>query len=351
MLKNIKLTNFRNHSKFELDLERITIIIGPNGVGKSNILEAVGMLSFCRSFREDDRRNLIAEGQEYSRIEGDSLEFFMQRSPRLSVKVKEKGSARKSSEFIGILPSVIFSPETMAVVTGTPGERRRFLDSMISQEDKDYYEALIAFNKVRKQRNNLLERIATGQASAPELDFWNSEFVRYANILERKREEAIKYINQYLSGLYQDICGGEAALSIEYLKSSEGDLLQKIEVNKRREISAGNSLYGPHRDDLEFLLNGKNAANFASRGEIRSVTLALKVGELKFIEESNKKSIFKKAKYSPILLLDDVFSEFDPSRRSHLGMLIDKYQALITTTEIDHLSSDLIASSKVVELK
>lgn len=350
MFSHIKLTNFRNHADFELELEKTTVLVGPNGIGKSNILEAVGMLSFCRSFREEDRRNLIQEGAEYSRIKGDDLELFIAKLPRLSIKARDSGVPRRSSDFVGILPSVIFSPETLSIITGSPSERRHFLDAMVGQEDKEYYESLLAFGKVRKQRNNLLERISERKASKEELDFWNREFILQGQILENKREEAINFINQFIAGFYREISDSESDLKVDYIKSSKGDLAKRIEEGEWKEIASGTSLYGPHRDDLVFMLKGKDASSFASRGEVRSIILALKICELKFIEDSISKSRVDKAKYKPILLLDDVFSEFDPERRAHLGHLISEYQSLITTTEKEHLSEDLLGKVKVVEL-
>lgn len=347
MLKHLKLENFRNHENYAISLEKTTVLLGRNGAGKSNVLEAITMLSFCRSFREEDRKNLVLRGREYAKVTGDELELFISKVPRLKITARKKGVNQKSKEFIGQLPSVVFSPETVSIVTGSPAERRRFLDAMISQVDKEYLESIIDYGKVRKQRNNLLERIRIGQSTASELDFWNRELVSLSKIIEQKRGEAVTYINNLISSLYKKISGqNKSELNIEYVKSSKGDLMGRIEQFLSREIAAGTTIFGPHRDDLVFRLNNENAANFASRGEIRSVILALKIAELNFLDNNLK----NRANTQPILLLDDVFSEFDKERREHLGRLVLDYQTIITATEKEHISSDLLKQAKVVEL-
>ena len=353
MLKNIQLENFRNHAKFKLELQHTTVLIGRNGVGKTNILEALVMLSFCRSFRSDDKRNLINRDCSFARIVGDDLELFLTNTPRLIMKAKAKGAPKRLSDFIGYLPSVIFSPETISIITGTPSDRRRFLDIMLSQVDREYLNALTAYRKVRQQRNSLLQRIGLGQAGEEELIFWDAEINREAEIISKKRNEAIDFINKLLPGIYQKISGDKSdnKLELKYLKNFEGALIDTLKQGRRREIAYGGTIFGPHRDDVQFNLNGFNMANFASRGELKSGILALKIGELRFLEQSEKlKMKSKENKVTPLLLLDDIFSEFDKERRSHLGDLILQYQSVITSTEKEHLSEILLKDAKIVDI-
>lgn len=353
MINELKLENYRNYSKFELELERTTILVGLNGAGKTNILEAVGLLSFGRSFREEDKKNLVKFDADYARINGDELELYLQKNPRLLFAAKERGVKKKLADFIGTLLTVVFSPETIETITGSPAQRRRFLDVMISQVEKEYLLALSAYNKVRKQRNHLLARIGAGEASEGELKFWDGELVKSAEIINAKRADAVGFINKILPDLYANISGEKKEeLKIVYHCKSGDDLAAKLAENWRREVAYGATIYGPHRDDLEFYLSTRNMANFASRGEIRSAILALKVAELEFLEKHVNDRADREEKYaSPILLLDDIFSEFDPLRREHLGNLILKYQSLVTTTEKEHLSKELIKSAKIIELK
>lgn len=353
MIQHLKLENYRNYDKFELDLEKTTVLVGLNGVGKTNVLEAVGLLSFGRSFREEDKKNLVKFETDYARVTGDDLEVFLQRNPRLLMAAKERGVRKKMADFIGTLLTVVFSPETIEIITGSPLERRRFLDVMISQTDREYYLALSAYHKVRKQRNHLLQRIGRGEAGEQELKFWNDELCKSAAIINVKRVNAAKFINELLPALYAKIAGEKGDnFSIVYLSKSGDDLAKKLAENWMREVAYGATIYGPHRDDLEFYLGTRNMANFASRGEIRSAILALKVAELEFLEKHVNDRADREEKFaSPVLLLDDVFSEFDQERREHLGGLILKYQSLITTTETEHLSAELMKKAKIIELK
>ena len=348
MLKNINLENFRSHHKFDLDLDHITIILGPNGAGKTNILEAISLLSFCRSFREDDKKNLINIDKEYARITGDDLELFMTRHPRLILKVKTKGIARKVADFIGYLPSVVFSPETISIITDSPSYRRRFLDIMISQVDREYLVSLMNFKKIRQQRNNLLQHIAKGLGNESELSFWDNEFAKESKIIIDKRGESVRFLNGILAKFYQSISGNKTdVLQLEYHNNFEGDILNHLKESRAREIAYGGTIFGPHRDDLIFKLNGKDMGNFASRGELKSAILALKIAELNFLESKPK---FEDNEYAPLLLLDDIFSEFDPVRRAHLSKLISQYQSVITTTEKEHIPEELLKEAKIVEL-
>ncbi len=372
MLKRLKLLNFRNHADFSVELDQTTVFVGANGAGKSNILEAIALLSFCRSFRDDDKKNLVKLNADFARISGDEAEIFIQRNPSFIFQAKEKGVVKKQSDFIGRLRSVVFSPETMEIITGSPRSRRKFLDILISQSDRHYLQTLVRYEKVRVERNSLLQRIRQGLAGDSELDFWDKELVTEGKTIIKSRTKTIKYLNTHLSDLYSKISGRTDRLDLDYnsnaidcrahvftspnlslqRRGTDGsqqhhnecdDFAEKLKSMRRREIPAGRTLIGPHRDDLTFNLNLCNMANFASRGEIRSAILALKIAELEFLSDGEKNQ--------PLLLLDDIFSEFDRSRREHLCNLIEEYQTVITTTEVEHLSKCLLGKSKIIELK
>ncbi|MEI6144572.1 MAG: DNA replication and repair protein RecF, partial [Candidatus Berkelbacteria bacterium] len=207
MLKTLSLTNYRNHSKFELELSEITVLIGKNGIGKTNVLESIGALSSCRSFRGDNRLEMIKFDADYARIVGDDLEIFIQRTPRLVFQVKERGIKRKVADFVGLLPSVVFSPESLEIIIGDPKERRRFLDIVISQKDHKYLRALQDYKKILSQRNNLLKLISDGRASVDQLDFWDTEMVVTAKIITNSRQSAVADFAGLISGFYQTISG------------------------------------------------------------------------------------------------------------------------------------------------
>ncbi len=352
MLNSLLLENFRNHKKLSLNLEKTTVFIGKNGIGKTNVLEAVALLAFGRSFREEDKRNLIHFDFDYTRVKTGELEVYIEKEPRLKMLAKNKGVGRRLADFIGLLPAVVFSPETVDIIIGAPKDRRRFLDILISQTDREYIKALSAYTKTRRQRNRLLQRIAEGEAGESELDFWDAELSEHAKIINQKRGELLVYLSDHLSDLYKEISGKqEKNLEVIYHQKSGDDLQVKLAENRAREIAIGSTIYGPHRDDLEFRLAHKNMANFASRGELRSAILALKISELRYLEEIIKKSkVLEPIVSSPVLLLDDIFSEFDEDRRKHLSKLISEYQTLITTTEKKQLEDNLLKSAKIIEL-
>ncbi len=348
MLKRIELENYRSYKKFKLLLSDINILVGLNGAGKTNILEAFSVLSFGRSFRIDDKKNVINYDCDYARIKTDNLEIFLSKTPRLILKAKLKGVPKKLSEFIGYLPSVVFSPETISVINGSPGERRRFLDIMISQVDKDYLRSLINFKKIKQNRNNLLQNIAKGNSSIEELKFWDKQFVQESKSIIAKRGEAAEFLNRELSIYYQKISDNKTdKLKILYINNFEGDLEENLNRGRAREIAYGGSIFGPHRDDLRFELNDKNMANFASRGELKSAVLSLKVTELNFLESKYKKELNREM---PILLLDDIFSEFDSTRRDHLVKLILKYQSILTATDTHDIPKELLDKATVTKI-
>jgi len=342
MLKKLKLENFRSHKKFELELADITALIGENGIGKTNVLEAIGLLSFCRSFRDDDKKNLVNFDSAFARVNGDDFEIFIQREPILIFQSKENGIKKKQSEFIGGLRAVVFSPESLLLITGGPKERRRSLDIMISQKNRDYLRSLIKFEKVRTERNSLLKRICEGRAKENELDFWDAELVCEGSMIAENRAKVIGEFNKIIGSLYNEIAGASDKLRIDYPhKFTLESFAQLLKENRRYDIMTARSNVGPHRDNYFFLLNGRDMANFASRGEVRSAVMAYKIAELQLLTEKEA---------MPLLLLDDVFSEFDAERRNHLGKMICQYQTVITTTDREHLSTELLAKCKIIKL-
>lgn len=342
MLKKLKLENYRNHNNFDLKLDDITVLVGKNGVGKTNVLEAIGLLSYGRSFRGENRLEMINFDSDFARVTGNDLEVFIQHTPRLVFQMKERGVRRKIADFVGILPSVVFSPESMQIISGEPKERRRFLDIVISQKDHKYLRALQDYKKVLVQRNGLLKLITDGRAEEDQLNFWDEELVVAAKIITSARKRAVGEFSEKVSEFYRTISGQKKSnIEIIYHAKAEGDFAAKLLFKRGIDIAVGITLSGPHRDDLRFKLNNLEAEKYASRGELRSIILALKMAELKYLENDRR----------PILLLDDIFSELDADHRAHLYQLIKNYQSVITTTDRHHLSSELLTKSAVIEIK
>lgn len=345
------LKNFRSHKKLELDIAPITVIVGPNGVGKTNILEAISFLSAARSFRADDKKNLIREKTDFSIIKLDDYETIISRLPRLVATFKIKGVKKRLYDFVGHLPSVIFTPESINIVAGAPADRRRFMDGLLSQIDGNYLKALVKYRKVILRRNRLLSMIGDGQATADELSFWDDELSACADVIIRLREKLTKYLAQELPKVYQLFSKKNDKLEVEYKKQSESPIINKLREKRGVEIAVGTTIFGPHRDNLIFRLNGYEAENYASRGELRSIVLALKLAEISFLDKMRLENEDNDINQKPILLLDDVYSELDKHHRAQIVALVKKYPTVITTTDLDHLSADLLKQAKIIELE
>jgi DNA replication and repair protein RecF len=349
MLTHLKLENFRNHKNLEIELGRTTFIVGPNGAGKSNILEAISVLSFCRSYRDEVKSNLICFDSTFARIVSDDLEICLMKTPQSALRAKSKGILKKAVDFVGELPAVVLTPESFSIIIGGPNERRRFLDLMLSQTSQTYLRALVDYNKVKKQRNRLLKNIHLGISNPKELDYWDRELVLFGDLITEERIRSVNFINNLIRQIYESIAESkDKTLEIVYQKSShnlESDLIKF----RTKDIATERSNFGPHRDDLIFEFDGRNMSNFASRGEMKSALLALKISELKYLENESKKQGYRE-KAEPILLLDDVFSEFDAKHREHLSKLIVEYQTVITSTDRSLLDDKSLGKVKVIDL-
>lgn len=353
MLKHLELINFRNWSKYSIGLARTTIIVGPNGAGKTNLIEAINLLSTGRSWRTSRDGETIKWGSDFAKIiakihpKGE-LEMVIQKlvtpdRPQQKM-IKINSVKKKLSEVLGFLPTVLFSPEEIFLVEGPPALRRRFIDILLCQIDKKYTLALLDLAKIIQGRNKLLYYLKIGQAKIKEIEFWDEKLVILGSFIIARREQAIAKLNEDLSQIYQEISQQEEDLQIKYKKTVAGDnFLQVLIENRQREIENTATLFGPHRDDLVFLLTNKNLATFGSRGEYRSAVLALKVAEQKYLTQEKNQP--------PILLLDDIFSELDSNRRLHLKKIINAGQTVITTADPGQIEADLKKEAKIVELK
>ncbi len=353
MLKHLTLTNFRNYEKRDFDFARTTIFIGPNGIGKTNILEAIYLLSTGRSWRTNHDLELIKWQDDFFKIaakikneDEEDLELIAQKPTpenHFSKSIKINGVKKRLADFLGKMPTVLFSPEELRLVDGAPSYRRRFLDILLCELDKKYTLALIDLAKIIKNRNKLLFLIKIGRARVSELGFWDEKLVTLGSFIIRKRFKAIEGLNLNLAKAYQEISGGKEELKIKYkptvLPENYAEMLVASQV---REIESTATLFGPHRDDFIFLLESKDITTFGSRGEFRSAILALKMAELAYLEQEKETK--------PILLLDDIFSELDKSRRLHLAKIVEKTQTIITTTDLDHIEKGLRESAKIVNL-
>ena len=350
-INKIYAVNFRNYGTCNLDFSSmINVFYGQNAQGKTNILEAIFYSAFGmshRTFTEEDLLKLgckeMAVGVEYDSFSG-LHEIKIKKFQQLGRNKKEiflDGAKVKPKEHYGSLNAVMFSPEDLQLVKGEPSLRRRFFDMQIAQTDPIYYDLLVKYNRVVQQRNKLLKEIRDNEGSSTQLQPWNKEFIALATAIAKKRQLALEKLKVIAGEIYASITGNKEILTIKYeLKANNGELLypendfedweifytQKLAERERIDILRGNTGIGPHRDDIVLLLNDMSLKSFGSQGQQRSGALALKLSQLEYVR--------REIGEFPILLLDDVMSELDNSRRAQLLMFIDgKVQTFITVND------------------
>lgn len=312
------------------------VFSGKNGQGKTNILEAMYLCALSKSFRTNKSQEFITFGEPFCHIQTQLeedllLEFIVTEAP-LRKALKTNGLKKTALDFVGQLKAVFFSPDDLAYMAFAPRLRRRYLDVLLSQLYHDYLEALTHYESARSRRNALLRHLKTGQGSLDELRFWDGLLAAYAMPLSLHRKALMAQIQPLLSHYYRLISGVDHSPEIHYLTEmseidSEQDYLRHLESYQQDDVTSGKTGFGPQRDDLQFILEGKDMRFFASRGEWRTLVLALKFAEIELLKQRNGSP--------PILLLDDVFSELDDDRQICLLKAIEGVQTFITTTHTD----------------
>lgn len=340
VIKNIYLTDFRNFKKKEFKFsDGITVIVGPNASGKTNVLESLFLLSSGKSFKAKIEEEMVAYDKDIARVKSQMLEAVLTRGlidvgNSVPEKVARKkllvnGVPKRLVDFAGLFKVTLFGPRDLDLVTESPSIRRRFLDFVLSQVDREYRRASLSYEKGLRQRNRLLYRIREEGLSRSQLLFWDKLLIRNGNYISVKREEFIDFINS--TGSLNDQNFG---LTYEGSAISEG----RLEQYMNEEIASATTLVGPHRDDFVFREKERNLAIYGSRGEQRMAVLWLKLAELAFVEA--------KTGERPTLLLDDIFSELDHEHRKVVIKVLGKQQTIITTVD-EHFIEDFGKIEKI----
>ncbi|MBR3322048.1 DNA replication and repair protein RecF [Candidatus Saccharibacteria bacterium] len=328
IIKSIKLTNFRNHSHYSLECQDETsLILGKNGCGKTSVLEAIYILTRGKSFRATDPE-IIKRGTDFYRIElsysnGETIAATYDGKVKTFITLDKKSKRLPSKNKY---PIILFLPSDLNLISHAPGRRRDYFDLIFSQLDETYSTSLTKYKKALRQRNEILK---SDRLIKESLFSWNIILARLGTYITSTREQYITKINSLLENTYHSIANNTDTIQIIYHSEvknlTEQTYLNQLEQNYQKDSYLGHTTFGIHRDDYLFEFNTNPADGSASRGETRSIILALKFIEAKLIEEILHQK--------PLILLDDVFSELDDSRRRCLVENFKNHQVILTSVE------------------
>lgn len=353
-IKKIKLQNYRNYDNFEIDLgQNLNIIIGNNAQGKTNLLESIYVLAVTKSFLSINDKGLIKFNNKFAKISG-KITNNLSRNNKLEIIFSDKGKVvkvngkeiKKLSDYISIVNVIIFSTDNIRIFKESPNSRRKYFNIEISQINKNYLKYLSEYNILLKQRNEFLKVMNINKKSDLDyLDILNDKYVDLSIEISNYRKRYVDDINEYLSDMFKYITGMDG-LILKYHTNIDEDksvFKEKLTSNLNKELMYKMTLIGPNRDDFYFRLDDKNLSLYGSQGQMRSAVLALKLSEVKLFND--------KTGDSPILLLDDIFSELDIEKRNNLlSTLSNNVQTVITTTDMENITEDIRKKANVYEI-
>jgi DNA replication and repair protein RecF len=390
-IHHLSLTNFRNYARLELELPRDpTVLYGANAQGKTSVLEAIYYLATSRSPYTTSDRQLIHWQTEqdaipFARIAAEfsnrhstsqrlEVTLMLDHStgvPRFKKVIRVNNVEKRVMDIVGLLNLVLFLPQDLQLVEGSPSERRRFMDNTLSQVDSAYLEALDQYDKLLTQRNALLKRIGERRASRTELSYWDEELAKTGSLLIAGRQAFLRELEFLAARHHYALTGQQETLVLQYQPSFtptaetngqrsfdllgldlhrqltpemiEPQFLRQLVAEQGESVARGMTLSGPHRDELRLMINGRDCGLYGSRGQARTSVLAIKFAELEWMRD--------RIGETPLLLLDEVVAELDSRRRSYLLSRIDTTaQSLLTTTELDIFTADFLGRSQVLEV-
>lgn len=355
-ISRVHLENFRNFGSLDLSFDQgLVVLVGPNGSGKTNFLESIYFGGTLRRFPESKFSQLFREGENFFRIriitqaeEENSQEIGAEKGEKANVfhyKLDNVDSAR--NQYAGVLPVVSFLPQDLNLLTRSPGNRRRYLDETLSLVSAQYRYAHNQYERALKQRNRILQEARSGQPQTQDIGVWSDQLAEYGAFVCAARQIFLDHVNGNLEKIISVLSPNLSRANFTYLMSgakTKDDFLAKLNSHEAEEKNRGVTLFGPHRDEFSAKINGKDAVGFISRGEMRSITLALKFLEKEYVREKTGKL--------PILLLDDVFSEFDVlHQKAMAGLFKDLGQVFLTSAHFEEISKFLPGEPQIYNIE
>lgn len=349
MIRKLRLQNFRSYTDKTFNLNPLTnIIVGSNATGKTNLLEAILVIRTGSSYRAKDV-DLISFHKRFTRLDAEDdghsriVKIERDKTPHKTIEINSKVYKRLSSGTK--LPVILFEPNHLRMLNGSPERRRAYLDGFISQLSAGYGLAIRQYIRALSQRNSLLK--SPQKPTKEQLFPWNIRISQIGGQIVRYRQRLINMINENLSSIYTSLSGDGVKTLLIYnpqlpVMDYEELLLTKLDNNINDDLRSGFTAFGPHRDDFTFMFNNHPSISYASRGELRTAILSLKICELETIK--------KQSEYQPIILLDDVYSELDINRRTALNKYLTDTQSFITTTDADLVTKQMSLKSKIIKL-
>lgn len=345
ILKHLSILNYKNLAEAELDLsDGLNCFIGQNGMGKTNVLDAVYFLSMCKSSTTSQDQMVVKHDEDfmvlqglYEREDGTPEEIYcgLKRGQKKQFR-RDKKAYKRIAEHIGLIPVVLVSPGDQMLLLGGSEERRRFMDMVISQSDLPYLDSLVRYNKALQQRNTLLKM--EEEPDPDLLALWEEAMAREGEFIYQKRKAYVEAFTPCFQEFYEAISMGKEKVGLQYIShGSRGPLLDTIQRDRHKDRAVGYSLHGTHKDDLEMTLDGYPMKREGSQGQNKTYLIALKLAQYEFLRRTGSGT-------TPILLLDDIFDKLDASRVEQIVKLVSNGhfgQTFITDTNRDHLDSIL----------